>query len=72
MRFFIPLSHPAAHRPPASFTEGRWLAFEQLADARELACRRGADPWEFVIELSHLLAAGLKVNDLPRLTRSCS
>ena len=53
-----------AHRPADSFTEGRRLALEQLAEARGLAHERGTDPCEFAIELSHLLATGLKVNDL--------
>ena len=53
-----------ACQPPPSLTAGRRLALQQLADARVLACQRGAMFWEFAVELSHLAAAGANVTDL--------
>ncbi len=51
-------------RSPPAMTPRRAWALALLADARAAAQETASDPWEFAVELSSLLAAGLTVNDV--------
>jgi len=49
---------------PAHINPRRAVALSLLADAFDASRETGGDPWDFALEISSLLSAGLTVNDL--------
>ncbi len=61
------MTNPTAiddNRSQAAMTPRRAWALALLADARAAAEETANDPWEFAVEISSFLAAGLTVNDM--------
>ena len=53
---------PPTKIPKRAFDPAQSVAVDILADARRLAQKHNRDSWDFAVELSVLLAAGITVN----------